>query len=423
MRTQRAPEARRHLRLGAAMAVVVALVVLGAVGAVIAGKSGQDKADVPVAKLTEIEQLAPRGASQLVLTPGVGKDNEWWRTVIAFMPAQVELNNLRPRPDLGITHLGYSFSAAGPKSEMPQRYDRMLYVETDSAKHAWNVQRWLSLGKGAAAGGFSSLIRGNTVVLSTSPRSLDDALAKSGEGLGSTAVFRKDTATREAGSLIWEDWGAYLKAAGASGGKPAAYSQFFYGVTGFLKDSRWVGYSASPQVGWSGTFQAGGMDPKLVSPNAVASAIQSYDVPLARDKSGIPIAIDGGVGNYLMNAFYAKQPSRGAGFMGSAALAFTPKSPGDAMFSFDPSPWLAGSGASGLPTPEGISRFAYSINGAKLNLQVTAKKVELGSTPVRTFVPPPAGSTPLPSFSGYGDDPPPTGPPPGKTPKEVIAGM
>ena len=398
MSTHRAP---RLKRVGAVTAVVVALVALGAAGSVIPGKAADDKAAEDkaaevkaAAKLTQIELLAPRGTSQLVLTPGVGKDNQWWRAVIAFMPAEVALDNLQPTPDLGITQLGYSFSAADPTRVMDQQYDRMLYVETDSAKHAEYVQRWLSLSTGASAGGFSSVIRGNTVVLSTSAESLEGALAKSGDGLGSTAAFRKDTTRREPGSMVCEDWGAYVKAAGASGGKPTQYSQFFYGVTGFVKDSRWVGYSTSPQVGWSGRFQVGRMDPKLVSPNKVGSAVQSYDVALARDAMGIPIAIDGGAGDYLRIAFYVKQPSR-AGRMGSDALAFTPKSPGDAMFSFDPSLWLAGTTVSGSPRREGISRFAYSINGDQLNLQVTAKKVDLGSTPLRTLPPPPPGSVPL----------------------------
>jgi hypothetical protein len=407
MSTHRAPGARRRTRVGAAMALVVALAALGAIVAVIAGKSVEDKAGIAMAKMTEIELLAPRGTSQLVLTPGVGKDNQWWRTVIAFMPAGVELDNLRPTADLGITHLGYSFSAADPTREMDQQYDRMLYVETDSAKHARYVHRWLSLSKGASAGGFSTIIRGNTVVLSTSVVPLEGALAKSGDGLGSTAAFRKDTAKREAGSLIWEDWGAYVKAAGASGGKPAAYSQFFYGVTGFIKDSRWVGYSTAPQDGWSGRFQAGGMDPKLVSPSKVASAIDSYDVVLSKDDFDNPIALDGGAGDYLRAAFYTIQPSRG-GSMGSKNLAFKPKTPGDAMFSSDPSLWLAGTALSGTARPEGISRFAYSINGDQLNLQVAVKKVQLGSTPVRTFTPPPAGSIPLPSSSFDKNDMPPT---------------
>jgi hypothetical protein len=410
--------ARRHRAVRAVTAVVVVLAALGATAAVLASRADVDQ--VAVLRLTEIERLAPLDTSQLVVTPGLGQDNEWWNSVIAFMPALVHLDNLKPTSDLGITHLGYSFSAADPALGLDQAYARMLYVETDSAEHAKKVEGWLSSSKGAAAGAFSTTISGHTVVLAMADVPLLAELPRNGEGLGSTAAYRQDTAQREPGSLIWEDWGAYVKAAGASGGKPAQYSRFFHGATGFVKGSRWVGYSISPMAGWSGKFQSGGMDSKLVSGTDVAAAIQSYSKVLARNIDG-PAVIDGGAGNYLDNSFYVMHPDPLAALaakgsadpgakppeqvtMGSPRLAFKPKSEGDTAFSFDPAAWLAGTSMSATSHPEGLSMFAYSINGDRINLKVTVDRVNMTavSTPVQTLAPPPAppGSIPIPAPTG-----------------------
>jgi len=395
--------------VGAVLGVAVALAALGATVAITVDTGDVDQ--VAVYKMTEIERLAPLDTSQLVVTPGLGQGNEWWNTIIAFMPAAVHLDNLRPSADLGITHLGYSFSAADPALGLDQRYVRMLYVETDSAEHARKVQGWLSSSWGAAEGAFSSTISGHTVVLATAEIPLPAELPKNGDGLGGTAAYRQDTAQREPGSFIWEDWGAYVKAAGASGGKPAEYSRFFYGATGFVKGSRWVGYSTSPEAGWSGKFTSGGMDSKLVSATQVAAAIGSYSKVLEKDADGVPVVTDLGAGNYLRDGFYVKHPDLPGvrATMGSVDLAFKPKSQGDTAFSLDPTSWLAGTSVSGTARPEGLSLFAYSINAKQINLRVTVNDAAKTppSTPVKTFAPPPGpppGSVRVPAQTGVPGD-------------------
>ena len=383
--------------------LVVALAALGAAVAVLAGRP--DFVDpTALEKLTEIERLAPRDTSQLVLTPGLGQDNQWWNTLVAFMSSQVKMDDLKPTPDLGITHLGYSFSAADPALGLDQGYVRMLYIESDNVEHAEQVQRWLTSGRGAADGAYSTTISGHTVVLAASGTRLLAQLRKSAGGLGSTAAYRQDTARRDAGSLIWEDWGAYVKAAGASGGKPVEYSKLFYGATGFIEGSRWAGYSTSPAAGWNGRFQSGGIDPKLVSAAKVRSAIASYEEVLARDSQGSPMAADGGAGNNLRISFYVSHPGLvGQAGMGSPDLAFKPRAEGDTAFSFNPSLWLSGTSVTGTSSPEGASLFAYSISGRQINLTVTIREPSpAGRTPVRTFAPPPGpppGSVQVPRRS------------------------
>jgi len=384
------------------------LLALGATVAVVALVTGKDDVVEPVVKhvavvkLTEIERLAPPDTSQLVLTPGVGQDNQWWNTLIAFMPPQVRLDNLKPTSDLGITHLGYSLSAGDPALKLDHRYARMLYVETESAQHAKSVEGWLSSSIGAAQGAFSTVISGHTVILAIPNTPELAELPKGGDGLGSTAAYLRDTAKRKPGSLIWEDWGAHVKAAGASSGKPIGYSKFFSGATGFIKDSRWVGYSPSPQIGWSGKFQSGGMDSKLVSATDVNAFIQSFNKAVVKDADGRPLISDLGAGAYLQDSFYAMHQDLKApqATMGSADLAFKPKSEGDTAFAFEPSAWLAGTSPKGISSPEGISLFAYSIKGSQVSLKVIVNETikAAGNEPVQTFAPPPPpepGSIPI----------------------------
>lgn len=386
--------------IGVITGVVIALLVSGVALSAFGGKFGHDQV-APVA-MTGIERLAPLNTSQMVVTDGVGPSSEWWRTVTSFMPSIVQLGNLTPTADLGITHLGYSFSEADPGLGLDQRYVRMVYVETGDAVHASKVERWLATGTGAAAGAFSTAVVGNIVVLATSDVPLLSQLTQGQGGLGSTSRYQQDTAGREPGSLIWEDWGAYVKAAGASNGKPAEYASFFYGATGFTQGSRWVGYSTSPQAGWSGRFVFGGLNPKLVSVDKVDKAIMAYIKVLAKDAEGIPVAADLGTMNYLRDGFYVRHAglSAATGTMGLKDLAFTPEAAGDTLFSFKPMDWLAGTSKTASAQPEGIALFAYSIKGDRINLKVTpsavAPAVIPGSpTPARVIAPP-VGATPLP---------------------------
>jgi len=401
-RTPRRPH--KHTVVALAVATVATLALLAAIGLASGGKTA------PAVLHSEIERLAPLDTSQLVVTPGVGQDNAWWKTVVAFMPQIAGLDNLAPTPALGVTHLGYSFSPADPKLGLDQGYVRMLYVETADPDHAGRVARWLSTATGAAAGAFSTARRGNVVVLATSDVPLLAQLAQGREGLGSTPAYQADTAARKPGSLIWEDWGAYVKAAGASVGKPAQYASFFYGATGFTPGSRWVGYATSPQAGWHGKFLSGGVDPTLVSAASVAAAISSFATVLAKDDQGGPLATDPGVGNYLRDSFYVRHPSlpAAAGTMGAPALATSPAAAGDTVFVFDPSMWLAGTSRSASAAPEGSSRFAYSIRGAAITLKVTPSPPSPGpppdSSPTQVPPGPPAGATPLPVRSAPGPD-------------------
>ena len=371
----RTPTSRRLKLAGAVAAVVVACTALGVGVAVMAARPEVVVEPIALEKLTEIERLAPLDTSQFVLTPGLGQDNEWWSMVTAFMPGTVRLDDLKPTADLGITNLGYSFSAPDPAMGTDQRYIRMLYVQSDTVDHAQQVESWLSSGAGAAGGGFSTSISGRTVVLASSGTQLLTQLGRSAGGLGSTAAYRQDTARRDTGSLIWEDWEAYVKAAGAIGGKPVEYSEFFHAATGFIKGSRWVGYSTSPAAGWNGTFQSGGIDPKLVSAAKVESAAASYATVLLKDSQVFPRITEGGAGEILRMSFYANHPGlEGQAEMGSADLAFKPRGQGDTAFSFNPSRWLAGTSVAGTSGPEGASRFAYSINGKRINLTVAINK-------------------------------------------------